>query len=400
MKVTNSLNSIYELMAPAGNYSMLATAINAGADAVYFGLKDYSMRASSKNFTLDELDEMRELCDSSPRKVKMYLTLNTIIYDEELEQLEKIIIQAKDKIDAIICWDHAVMLLCKKYRIPFFISTQASVANTKAAEYYKALGAQRVVLSRELNLQQIKSISKIIDVECFVHGAMCVAISGRCFMSQFTYNKSANRGECNQNCRRNYTVTDSAGHELAVENSHVLSAKDLCALPFIEKMKEAGVISFKIEGRGRDARYVDIVTSVYRQALDETLSPEEIREKISELEKVFNRQFSSGFYLGQPTAYDFSTTENNAATELKRSLGTIVNYYAKNQVASIKLITDLKIGDKIVVIGNKTGIKTVTVSSMEVENKPIENAHKGEMVGVKFPGIRKGDSVYKIVPRD
>ncbi len=396
----NALKPIYELMAPAGNFSMLAAAINAGADAVYFGLKDYSMRASSKNFATDELDQMKELCDSSPRKVKMYLTLNTIIFDEELEQLEQIIIQIKEKIDAVICWDHAVMLLCKKYKIPFFISTQASVANTKAAEYYKELGAQRVVLARELDLKQIKNISKIIDVECFVHGAMCVAISGRCFMSQFTYNKSANRGECNQNCRRNYKITDNAGHELLIENSHVMSAKDLCTLPFIEKMKEAGVMSFKIEGRGRDARYVDIVTSVYRQALDKTLSQKEIKDKINELEKVFNRQFSSGFYLGQPTSYDFSTTENNAATEIKRTLGTIVNYYSKNQVASIKLITDLAIGDKIVAIGNKTGIKTEIVSSMEVENKPIEKAQKGDLVGVKIPGIRKSDTVYKIVPRE
>ncbi len=391
------MNPKYELMAPAGNFPMLSAAVKAGADAVYFGLNDFSMRASSLNFTLADLEEMREICDSSPRKaVKMYLTLNTIIYDEEIEQLEKIIAQVKGKVDAIICWDHAVILLCKKHEIPFFISTQASVANTKAAEYYKKLGAQRVVLARELNLAQIKNISQIIDVECFVHGAMCVAISGRCFMSQFTYDRSANRGECNQNCRRSYTVTDDSGHELAVENSRIMSAKDLCALPFIEKMKEAGVTSFKIEGRGRDARYVDIVTSVYRKALENSMSQDEIQAETKELKKVFHREFSSGFFLGKPTDHDFSSTENSAATEVKHTLGKVVNYFSKNQVATIKLMADLAVGDKIVVIGNKTGIKTLIVFSMEIENKVVKKALKGEMVGIKIHGIRKNDTVFKI----
>ncbi len=389
----------YELMAPAGNFPMLVAALNAGADAVYFGLNDFSMRASSKNFTLADLDEMREICDSSPRKAKMYLTLNTIIYDEEIGQLEGIIEKVKGKVDAVICWDHAVMLQCKKYEIPFFISTQASVANTKAAEYYKKLGAQRVVLARELNLEQIEKISQVIDVECFIHGAMCVAISGRCFMSQFTYDRSANRGACNQNCRRSYTVTDDSGNELTVENSRIMSAKDLCALPFIEKMKKAGVMSFKIEGRGRDARYVDVVTSVYRKALDNAMNPDEVQTGINELEKVFNRQFSSGFYLGKPAVHDFSTTENSAATEVKHALGKVINYYSKNQVASIKLMSDLAVGDKIVIIGNKTGIETAIVSSMEIENNTVEKARKGDMVGIKIPGIRKNDAVYKIETR-
>jgi len=390
----------YELMAPAGNFAMLTAAVKAGSDAVYFGLNDFSMRASSKNFTLADLGEMRELCDSSQRKVKMYLTLNTIIYDDEIEQLENIIEQIKGKVDAVICWDHAVMLLCKKYGIPFFVSTQASVANTRAAEYYKKLGAQRVVLARELNLEQIKKISEIIDVECFVHGAMCVAISGRCFMSQFTYDRSANRGACNQNCRRGYTVTDDSGQELTVENSRIMSAKDLCALPLIDKMKEAGVMSFKIEGRGRDARYVDVVTSIYRKALDNAMSQDEVEAGVDELEKVFNRQFSSGFYLGKPSVHDFSATENNAATEVKLAVGKIMNYYQKNQVASIQLSADLAVGDKIVVIGHKTGIETSIVSSIEIENKAVEKAQKGDLVGLKISDVRKNDFVYKIEPKN
>lgn len=390
----------YELMAPAGDLPMLTAAVKAGADAVYFGLNDFSMRASSKNFKLSDLDEMREVCNSSPRKVKMYLTLNTIIYDEELQQLEEIITQVKGKVDAIICWDHAVMLLCKKNDIPFFVSTQASVANTRAAEYYKHLGAVRVVLARELNLEQIKKISSVIDVECFAHGAMCVAVSGRCFMSQFTYDRSANRGECNQNCRRSYTVTDDAGHELSVENSRIMSAKDLCTLAFIPAMKEAGVISFKIEGRGRDARYVDTVTKAYRKALDNDLSHEEIQAEIEKLKTVFNREFSSGFFLGKPTDHDFSITDNGAATEAKQTLGKVINYYSKNQVAIIKLLNDLAVGDKIVVIGNKTGIETTIVSSMEIENRVVGKATRGEMVGIKIPGIRKNDSVYRIESKE
>jgi len=389
----------YELMAPAGNFPMLVAAVKAGADAIYFGLNDFSMRASARNFSIADLEEMRAVCDSSERKPKLYLTLNTIIYDEEIESLEQIIEQIKGKVDAVICWDHAVMLQCKKQGIPFFISTQASVANTMAAEYYKELGAQRVVLARELNLEQIQKISKVIDVECFIHGAMCVAISGRCFMSQFSFDRSANRGECNQNCRRSYTVTNDAGNELKVENSRIMSAKDLCTLPFIEKMKEAGVISLKIEGRGRDSRYVDVVTTIYRKALDGALSTDEIQNGIKELEKVFHRQFSSGFYLGQPSIHDFSTTENSAATEVKVGLGKIINYYSKNQVASIKLTADLAIGDKIAVIGHKTGIVTTIVSSMEIENNAIEQAQKGIEVGVMIPGVRKNDDVYKIVPR-
>lgn len=387
----------YELMAPAGNFPMLSAAINAGADAVYFGLNEFSMRATSKNFSISDLDEIRALCDGSERKVKLYLTLNTIIYDEELEKLEDIIKQVKNKIDAIICWDQAVISLCRQHELPFFISTQASVANSSAADYYKSLGAQRIVLARELNLEQIKKISEIIEVEAFVHGAMCVAVSGRCFMSQFVYNKSGNRGECYQNCRRSYTITDDAGHELQLENSQVLSAKDLCMLPHIEFMKKAGVTSFKIEGRGRDARYVDIVTRTYRKALDKPLSQDEIDNEMVELKKVFNRDFSTGFYLGHPVDSDFSPVDNNAATEIKVGLGKVINYYPKNEVASILLTDELNPGDQIVVIGNKTGIVTAVVDTMEIENQPVEKAEKGQMVGIKIARVRENDKVFKVI---
>ena len=273
-------NSKYELLAPAGNFPMLVAAVNAGADAVYFGLQKYGMRASAKNFTISDLDKMRGICNQGldGRKVKMYVTINTIVYDNEIKDIEKTISKIKGKVDAVICWDFAVVEICKKYKIDFFISTQASVANSESAKFLKKFGAKRIVLARELNLKQIKEISKIIEVECFAHGAMCVAVSGRCFTSQFLFNRSANRGACLHPCRRSYVVKDKQeGWELEIENNKVMSAKDLCTLPFVEKMKSAGITCFKIEGRNRDPRYVDTVVRIYRKALDKKLNKKEIK---------------------------------------------------------------------------------------------------------------------------
>lgn len=387
----------YELLAPAGDFSMLAAAVNAGADAVYFGLKEFSMRANAGNFTIKDLDEIENIC--KPKNVKRYLTLNTIIYNNELKNIEDIIKKIKEKIDAVICWDFAVIELCRKYQIPFFVSTQASVANTESARFYKQLGARRIVLARELNLKQIKEISKVIDVECFCHGAMCVAVSGRCFTSQFLFNKSANRGECLHPCRRSYIVTDEEGNQLKIENSRILSAKDLSTLPFIEKMKKAGIKSFKIEGRNRDARYVDTVVGIYRKALDKKLNKKEIAEGIKELEKIYNKGFSSGFYLKMPTADDFSKTEHNASAEKKHFIGKITHYFDKAGVAAVKLVSELKIGDKIVVIGNITGIIHSEIKSIEIKNKPVIKAGKGKEVGIKLPKVRNNDEVYVIKKR-
>ncbi len=391
------MESKYELLAPAGDFSMLSAAVNAGADAVYFGIKGFNMRVSAKNFTLEDLDKIRKICNSSPRKVKMYLTMNIIVYDEEVERVEEILKKVKGKVDAIICWDLSVINLCRKHKIPFHISTQASVSNSEAAKFYKELGAERIVLARELNLEQVKKISKIIDIETFCHGAMCLAISGRCLMSQHTFGKSANRGECVQNCRRSYIIKDKQeGYELEVENNRILSAKDLCTLPFIEELKKAGVKSFKIEGRNRDARYVDAVVRVYRKALDKKLSEEEIKEGLDELKKVYNRGFSSGFYLGSPTSDDFSKTENSAATEKKEYVGKIYNYLSKSEVALIKVSKDFKVGDDIIVIGNETGIEKIKVERMEIHNQPVEFARKGDEVGIKIPKVKKNNEVYVV----
>jgi len=401
----------YELLAPAGDFPMLVTAIKAGADAIYFGLKEFSMRQSARNFTIKDLDKIERIC--KPRNIKRYLTLNVIVYDNEIKRIDKILKKIKNKVDAIICWDLSVIQLCKKHKIPFHISTQASVANIESAKFYKNLGAERIVLARELNLKQIKKISKIINIETFIHGAMCVSVSGRCFMSQFLFNKSANRGECVQPCRRSYIVKSSEpvqassakyvirdkqeGYELEVKNDKIMSAKDLCALPFIEKLKKAGIKTFKIEGRNRDSRYVDTVVRVYRKALDKKLTKTEIKEAIEKLKKVYNRGFSSGFYLGVPTSDDFAKVEHSAATEKKHFIGKINHYFPKIQVATIKLVSELKVGDKIVVIGKTTGLEKAKVERLEIKNKSVKKGKKLQEVGLKLPLVKKNDEVYKII---
>jgi putative protease len=385
----------YELLGPAGDFSMLSAAVNAGANAVYFGLKEFSMRATAKNFTVADLEEIEKICKQ--KKVKRYLTLNTIIYNKELKKLEETIKKVKGKIDAVICWDPSVIQLCRKYKIPFFISTQASVSNIESAKFYKSLGAKRIVLARELNLKQIKEISKIINIECFCHGAMCVAVSGRCFTSQFLFNKSANRGECLHPCRRKYYVKDDEGNELMIENNQIFSAKDLCTLPFIEKMKKAGITSFKIEGRNRDARYVDAVVRIYRKALDKKLSKKEIEEALIELEKIYNKGYSSGFYIKTPTADDFSKVQSNASAEKKHFVGKVTHYFDKVGVAAIKLVSGLKTGDNIVVIGKTTGAINSVINSIEIKNKQINTGKKGDEVGIKLPFVRKGDEVYVLI---
>jgi putative protease len=391
----------YELLAPVGDFAMLNAAINAGADAVYFGLKNFTMRQGAKNFKLSEVSKIKRICDKA--KVKKYITLNSIVYDNELRKLERIIKKIRKKVDAVICWDLAVINLCKKYNVPFFISTQASVSNVEAATFYKSLGAKRIILARELNLEQVKKIAKIIDVEVFCHGAMCVSISGRCLMSQFLFNKSANRGECIHPCRRSYIIKDKQeGYELEVDNDKVLSAKDLCTLPFIEKLKRAGIKSFKIEGRNRDPRYVDAVVRVYRRALDKRLTKEDIKRGMNILKKIYNREFSSGFFLKMPTADDFARVEHSAATEYKHFVGKITHYFNKIGVATIKLVSELNNDDKIVIIGKTTGIVRAKVRSMERKKQPIKRGFKGQEVGIDlsdFPKVRKNDEVYVIKQR-
>jgi len=389
--------SKHKLLAPAGNFACLTAAVNAGADAVYFGLQEFNMRTTARNFKISDLDKIEKICKL--KGIKRYLTLNIIIYDNELKKIEKIIKKVHGKVDAIICWDLSVIRLCKKYKIPFHISTQASVSNIEAARFYKKLGAERIILARELNIKQIKKIAKIIDVECFIHGAMCVAVSGRCFTSQFLHGEkySANRGACLQPCRREYIVKDDKGAELQVDNNMLFSAKDLCALPFIEKLKKAGVKAFKIEGRNKDPEYVDKVVRVYKKALDKKLSKKEIIAGIEELKKVYNKGFSSGFYLHTPTSDDFSRVRDSQATEKKQFIGKVEHYWSKQGVAAVKINTGtLQIGDKILILGNITGVKRAEIESMEISKKSRKKVKKGDRVGIKLPKCRRGDEVYKI----
>ena len=388
----------YELLAPAGNFQCLMAAVNAGCNSVYFGLQDFNMRDSAKNFRIKDIDRIRDICRK--RNVKCYLTLNTIIYSNELKKVEEILKKVKGKIDGVICWDFSVISLCRKHNIPFSISTQASVSNIESAKFFKSLGAKNITLARELNLRQIKEISKITDVSVFAHGAMCVSISGRCFTSQFLYNKSANRGQCIHTCRRPYQVKDNQGNELRVSNNKIFSAKDLCSLPYIEQMKKAGIKIFKIEGRSRDPEYVDAVVRAYRKALDKKLSGNEIEEGIEELKKVYNKGFSSGFLLKIPTSDDFSKAEHSMASEKKQFIGNVIHYYAKKEVAAVKILSgSLKLNDEIFIIGKETGIIRQKIQSIEIEMKKVSEASKGQFAGIKLPKCRKNDEIYIINKR-
>lgn len=391
----------YELLAPVGNFAMLHAAVDAGANAVFFGIEGFNMRAAAKNFTIKDLKEISEIC--APKKVKKYLTLNIIIYPEEVKSVESLLKKSKKYIDAVICWDFSVINLCKKLKIPFHISTQASISNQESALFFKKLGAERIVLARELNLKQIKEISKVLkgkpEIECFCHGAMCVSISGRCFMSQHLHGLSANRGECSQPCRRPYKISEE-GHpenELVLDNNRVMSAKDMCTLPFVEEMKKAGIVSFKIEGRNRNPEYVYAVVKEYRKALDKKLSQQEIKESLENLKKVYNRGFSSGFYLGVPTSDDFSKSETGEQTETKVFIGKIEKLYPKISVAELKIANEsLKIGDEIYITSSNTGIIKTKIESMQIQGKDIQEAKKGEKVGIKVPLCKVKDDIYLI----
>ncbi|MBS3079618.1 U32 family peptidase [Candidatus Pacearchaeota archaeon] len=388
----------YELLAPAGDFQCLIAAINAGADAIYFGLQEFNMRQRAKNFKISDLQKIKKICQQ--KNIQAYLTLNTIIYDNEIKKLDSLIKKVKPFVNAIICSDIAVMQLCKRYKIPFHVSTQCSISNTETAKFYKKLGAERIVLARELSLAQIKKIAKIIPVEIFIHGAMCASVSGRCFLSQQMFKQSANKGLCVQPCRREYIVKDPEGNELKVNNNFIFSAKDLCTLPFFEKIKKSGVIAFKIEGRNREPEYVDTVVKTYRKAIDKKLSKQEIKNSLKELNNVYNKGFSSGFYLGTPTSDDYSKTEHSSATCTKQFIGKIIHYYDKIEVGLLKLNTgNLKLGDEIIILGKTTGIKKAKIETMELEHKPINQAIKGQIIGLKLPKCRKNNDLYKIIEK-
>lgn len=393
-----------ELMAPAGDWIMLNTAINAGADAIYFGVDKLNMRIKAANFTLKDLPKIARLCKKN--KVKSYLTLNSIIYQDEIKQLEKIIIRAKQAgIDRVICWDFAAAELCRKHELPFCISTQASISNSISADFFKSIGAVRIVLARECSLEEIKKIRKKTDleIEAFVHGAMCISISGRCFLSHHLFGKSANRGECIQPCRREFEVIDPiTDKSLIIGEDYVLSPKDLCTIEFIDKLIEAGIDSFKIEGRKRSPEYVATTVSVYRKAVDlyfdGKLTQEMKKEFLKQLETVYNRGFSSGFYFDIPSSEDYTDIYGSKATTKKIYIGRVLNYFKKPKVAHFLLETGkLKSNDKILIIGETTGVVEIKIDKMKVNDFEEDSAQKGDEVTLAVPSlVRRNDKVYKI----
>jgi len=397
-----------ELLAPVGNQEMLVAAINNGANAVYFGLDKLNMRAKAKNFTLDNLAQVTELCKAN--SVDTHLTLNSIVYNNELKELDEILPEVKNAgIDLVICWDMAVVQKCLQYDIPFCISTQASISNIEAAKFYKNLGAKRIVLARECTLDMIKEIKSEVDVEIetFVHGAMCVAVSGRCFLSHEVFNKSANRGECIQPCRRNYTITDKdQGFSFELGSDYVMSPKDICTVDFIDLLIEAGIDAFKIEGRKRSSEYIAKVVGSYRTAIDsyfEEKLTEELKLNLKEeVGKVYNRGFSNGFYLGLPDKKDFATTYGSAATTKKEYLGKVVNFFKKSGVAQLLVESGtLKKGDNLYISGDSTGSVEITAESIMLDDILVEETKQGERPTILCNrAIRERDKVYKIVQKD
>jgi putative protease len=391
-------------MAPAGDWTMLRAAVKAGADAVYFGVDKLNMRAKAKNFSIEELPEVSKFCRS--KKVKSYLTLNTIVFEDELNEADKIISAAKKaKIDRIICSDLSVVELCNKNKIPFCISTQSSISNSLAASVYKKLGAVRIVLARECSLEEIKKIraNTDLEIEAFVHGAMCIAVSGRCFMSHHLFGQSANRGDCIQPCRREYEVYDTAVQKsLLIGDDYVLSPKDLCTIEFIDQLIEAGIDSFKIEGRKRAPEYVATTVSVYRKAIDlyfkEKLTTEKKKEFLNELETVYNRGFSTGFYFGKPSSEDYAGVEGSKATTRKVYVGRVLNYFKKPKAAHVLLESGkLKVNDKLLIIGETTGLIEVVLNKMIVEENSSKSAQKGdEVTFVTSELVRRNDKVYLV----
>ncbi|MFA7676094.1 MAG: peptidase U32 family protein [Candidatus Shapirobacteria bacterium] len=387
-----------KILAPAGNWESLMAAINAGADEVYFGIGELNMRAAgANNFSINDLEKIGQICKKA--KVKSWVTLNTVVYDEEIEEINNILDKIKkSQIDGIIASDLAVIKKAFEKKIEICVSTQMSVSNLETVKFLSKW-VDRIVLARELNLEQIRKITEgikkeklEIEIEVFGHGAMCVGISGRCQMSLYHYNLSANRGKCVQMCRKKYEVKDKeTGKELILDNDLIMSRSDLCTIGLLDKLVESGISTIKIEGRARSADYVDTVVIVYKKALkliSENKYNKSNKEKLlEELKTVFNRGFSSGFYLGR-LVEEWSVGENNLATEKKILLGKIEHYYPKVEVAQIKLTTKYRVqnGDKYIIIGSISGIIRGTFKDIKMDKNILTFK-----VGKK---VKKNDSLF------
>ncbi|WP_029036892.1 peptidase U32 family protein [Salinimicrobium xinjiangense] len=404
-----------ELMAPAGNFESLQAALDNGADSVYFGVEQLNMRArASINFTMDDLPEIVKRCEE--KGVRSYLTLNTIVYDHDLSLIKHLLSAAKDAgITAVIASDQAVIASARSMGIDVHISTQLNITNIETVKFY-SLFAETMVLSRELSLRQVKKITEeiqkeqikgpsgeLIKVEIFGHGALCMAVSGKCYLSLHSHNSSANRGACKQNCRKKYTVIDQeSGFEIEIDNEYMMSPKDLCTINFLDEVMQAGVQVLKIEGRGRAPEYVATVTKAYREAIDSwyagKYSEEKVNDWMERLSTVYNRGFWSGYYLGQKMG-EWSKTSGSQATQKKVYVGKGVHYFPKAGIAEFKIEAyDIKKGDRILITGPSTGAQEFELQEMFVNDLLTEKAGKGDSCTIKVPfRVRLSDKLYKMV---
>jgi len=406
--------SDYEIMAPAGSYESLAAAIRAGADSVYFGVEDLNMRSrSAQTFSLADLHRIARIC--SKHCIQSYLTVNTILYDNDIKRMREIIDAARDaNISAIIASDVAALMYARDIGVEVHLSTQLNISNIEALKFY-ARFADVVVLARELNLEQVNEIHRqiieqnirgpggnLIRIEMFCHGALCMAVSGKCYLSLHEMNASANRGECNQICRRGYRVKDlESDIELAVDNQYIMSPKDLKTIHFLNKMSDAGVRVFKIEGRARGPEYVKTVVECYKEAIqsycEDSFSNEKIEDWNRRLEKVFNRGFWDGYYLGQRLG-EWSNQYGNRATEKKIYVGKVIKYFSKSGVAEFLVETQsLQAGNKVLVTGPTTGALIFEAEDIRLELMQTDRVQKGDRFSLKTPAkVRPSDKLYKL----
>jgi putative protease len=408
-----------EIMAPVGSFESLAAAIQAKADSVYFGIEQLNMCAkSSNNFTTEDLKKIVEICNKN--NIKSYLTVNTIIYDHDVNIMKQIVNTAKESgVSAIIVSDQAVMNYAKSIGLEVHISTQLNVSNIETVKFY-ANFADVMVLARELSLKQVKHITEtihkeqikgpsgnLVQIEIFAHGALCMAVSGKCYLSLHEQNSSANRGACLQTCRKAYIVTEKeTGFELEIDNEYIMSPKDLSTIDFVDKVLDAGVKVFKIEGRARPAEYVKITTESYKNAVnsvyEKTYTKEKIDEWIKQLSTVFNRGFWDGYYLGRKMG-EWTENYGNQATQRKLYVGKITNFFKKIGVAEIKVEANtLSLNEEIKVLGPTTGVYEDVVSEIRLDDGNVVNiAPKGSVCSIKTTEmLRRGDKVYKVVPAD
>lgn len=401
-----------EVMAPAGNFECLMAAIQGGADSVYFGIDKLNMRShSANNFALEDLEKVCNICRDND--VKSYLTLNIVLYDEDLEEMREILQMAKKAgITAVIASDMAAIIYAHSLGMEVHISTQLNVSNVEALRFY-AEYADVIVLARELNLEQVAKIKEAIDlknikgpsgrkveIEMFCHGALCMAISGKCYLSLHEYAASANRGSCYQICRRGYRVTDlETGSELEIDNKYIMSPKDLCTIEFIDKIIKAGATVLKIEGRARSSEYVKTVTSAYREAVDAVLAgkytPELAASLKERLATVFNRGFWDGYYQGARLG-EWSDVYGNKATRTKTYVGKVTNYFSNVEVAEIMVSTGtFSVGDSLLITGPTTGVVEYEVSEIRVDLRNVGSAVKGDLCTIPVSEkLRRGDKVY------